>query len=60
LPPIRWSRALGGLAQVNIFSSLLFSGMSGAAPAEVRGLGRIGIRAMREKGFAVPFSTVSA
>lgn len=49
-------RVPGGLAQVNIFSSLIFSGMSGAALADVGGLGRIEIRAMREKGFSAPFA----
>ncbi|NIA69904.1 TRAP transporter large permease [Pelagibius litoralis] len=49
-------RAPGGLAQVNIFSSLIFSGMSGAALADVGGLGRIEIKAMRERGFSAPFS----
>ncbi|MFC3284797.1 TRAP transporter large permease [Litchfieldella rifensis] len=49
-------RAPGGLAQVNIFSSLIFSGMSGAALADVGGLGKIEIEAMRKRGFAMPFS----
>jgi tripartite ATP-independent transporter DctM subunit len=49
-------RVPGGLAQVNIFSSLIFSGMSGAALADVGGLGRIEIEAMRKKGFDDPFS----
>lgn len=49
-------RAPGGLAQVNIFSSLIFSGMSGAALADVGGLGRIEIAAMKKKGFSAPFS----
>ena len=49
-------RVPGGLAQVNIFSSLIFSGMSGAALADVGGLGRIEIRAMRERGFAAPYA----
>ncbi len=46
----------GGLAQVNIFSSLIFSGMSGAALADVGALGRIEIEAMRQRGFSAPFS----
>ncbi len=50
-------RAPGGLAQVNIFSSLIFSGMSGAALADVGGLGRIEIEAMRKRGFDVPFAS---
>ncbi|EPC02168.1 ABC transporter permease [Litchfieldella anticariensis FP35 = DSM 16096] len=49
-------RAPGGLAQVNIFSSLIFSGMSGAALADVGGLGKIEIEAMRKRGFTMPFS----
>ena len=49
-------RVPGGLAQVNIFSSLIFSGMSGAALADVGGLGKIEIEAMRKRGFAAPFS----
>lgn len=43
----------GGLAQVNIFSSLVFSGMSGAALADVGGLGQIEIKAMK-KAFPFP------
>ncbi len=50
-------RLHGGLAQVNIVASLIFSGISGAALADVGGLGRIEIRAMREKGFPLPFAT---
>ena len=49
-------RVPGGLAQVNIFSSLIFSGMSGAALADVGGLGRIEIEAMKKRGFSAPFS----
>jgi len=49
-------RLPGGLAQVNIFASLVFAGMSGAALADVGGLGQIEIKAMKEKGFTVPFS----
>lgn len=49
-------RLPGGLAQVNIFASLIFSGMSGAALADVGGLGQIEIQAMKEKGFSTPFA----
>lgn len=49
-------RAPGGLAQVNIFSSLIFSGMSGAALADIGGLGRIEIKAMVARGFRRDFS----
>jgi len=51
------SRLYGGLAQVNIFASLIFSGVSGAALADVGGLGRIEIKAMRDRGFPLPFAT---
>lgn len=47
-------RIPGGLAQVNIFSSLIFSGMSGAALADVGGLGRIEIEAMRRPASTSP------
>jgi tripartite ATP-independent transporter DctM subunit len=49
-------RLPGGLAQVNIFGSLIFSGMSGSALADIGGLGRIEIDEMRKKGFNVAFS----
>ncbi len=49
-------RLPGGLAQVNIFASLIFSGMSGAALADVGGLGQIEIQAMKEKGFSTSFA----
>lgn len=44
-------RVPGGLGQVNVVSSLIFSGMSGAALADVGGLGRIEVKAMAERGF---------
>jgi TRAP-type mannitol/chloroaromatic compound transport system permease large subunit len=43
-----WMR--GGLAQVNIFGSVIFAGMSGTAIADAAGLGSIEIKAMREHG----------
>ncbi|WP_019014500.1 TRAP transporter large permease [Elioraea tepidiphila] len=49
-------RLHGGLAQVNILASLIFSGISGAALADVGGLGRVEIKAMRERGFDAPFA----
>jgi tripartite ATP-independent transporter DctM subunit len=49
-------RLPGGLAQVNIVGSLIFSGVSGAALADVGGIGRIEIKAMRDAGFPVPFA----
>jgi tripartite ATP-independent transporter DctM subunit len=49
-------RAPGGLGQVNVFSSLIFSGMSGAALADIGGLGRIEVRAMTARGFKPEFA----
>jgi tripartite ATP-independent transporter DctM subunit len=41
----------GGLAHVNVFSSVIFSGMSGAAVADAGGLGATTIKAMRSSGY---------
>ncbi|POG54295.1 TRAP transporter large permease [Haloferax marisrubri] len=41
----------GGIAQVNIVASMIFSGMSGLATADAAGLGRIEYAAMRENGY---------
>jgi tripartite ATP-independent transporter DctM subunit len=49
-------RLPGGLAQVNIFGSLIFAGMSGSALADIGGIGRIEIDAMKSKGFSTPFA----
>src|SRR3954469_4388187 len=49
-------RLPGGLAQVNIFGSLIFAGMSDSALADIGGLGRIEIDAMRQKGFKAGFA----
>lgn len=49
-------RLPGGLAQVNIFGSLVFAGMSGSALADIGGIGRIEIDAMRSRGFRAPFA----
>lgn len=46
----------GGLAQVNIVSSVIFSGMSGAAVADAAGLGMIEMKAMDDAGFPHAFS----
>ncbi|MEO1226386.1 MAG: TRAP transporter large permease [Pseudomonadota bacterium] len=46
----------GGLAHVNILSSLFFAGISGSAVADAAGLGRIEIRAMIDAGYSRPFS----
>ena len=46
----------GGLAHVNILSSMIFAGMSGAAVADVGGMGAIEIKAMTDNGYDVDFS----
>jgi tripartite ATP-independent transporter DctM subunit len=46
----------GGLAQVNIFASLIFSGMSGVAQADAAGLGTVEIKAMKKEGFDPAFA----
>jgi tripartite ATP-independent transporter DctM subunit len=43
-------RVPGGVAQVNVVGSLIFSGMSGAALADVGGIGKIEVKAMTERG----------
>ncbi len=47
---------VGGLAHVNIVASILFAGVSGAAAADVAGLGSILIPAMEKEGYGKPFS----
>lgn len=46
----------GGLAHVNILNSMIFAGMSGAAVADVGGMGAIEIKAMVDNGYDVDFS----
>ncbi|MCB1550298.1 MAG: TRAP transporter large permease, partial [Hyphomicrobiaceae bacterium] len=46
----------GGLAHVNVLTSLIFAGMSGSAIADIAGLGRIQIRAMTQAGYSLPLS----
>ncbi len=45
---VGWMR--GGLAQVNIIGSVIFSGMSGTAIADAAGIGTIEIKAMKDHG----------
>lgn len=57
----RFAKALvghiwGGLGQVNIIASMIFSGMSGAAVADAAGLGVIEIKAMKDNGYDLRFS----
>ena len=51
---VGWMR--GGLGQVNIIGSVIFSGMSGTAIADAAGLGTIEIKAMRDHGYSPEFS----
>ncbi len=46
----------GGLAHVNILSSMFFAGISGSAVADAAGLGKIEIKAMTDAGYPKPFS----
>ncbi|RJF92315.1 TRAP transporter large permease [Noviherbaspirillum saxi] len=51
---VGWMR--GGLGQVNIIGSVIFSGMSGTAIADAAGLGTIEIKAMKDHGYSSEFS----
>ncbi len=51
---VGWMR--GGLGQVNIIGSVIFSGMSGTAIADAAGLGTIEIKAMKEHGYNTEFA----
>ena len=58
-------RFRGGLAHVNIFTSLIFSGMSGSAIADAAGVGKVLIDMMRREnryppGFAAAITAASA
>lgn len=46
----------GGLAHVNVLTSVLFAGMSGSAIADAGGIGSMQISAMEENGFDTEFS----
>ncbi len=46
----------GGLAQVNVISSIVFSGMTGSAIADASGLGLMEVKAMNDAGYDKPFS----
>lgn len=46
----------GGLAQVNILSSVLFAGLSGSAVADCSALGKIFIPAMERNGYSRSFA----
>lgn len=46
----------GGLGHVNVVASVLFSGISGSSAADAAGLGRVEIKAMRERGYRPEFA----
>jgi tripartite ATP-independent transporter DctM subunit len=49
-------RITGGLAQVSILATVIFSGISGSALADAAGLGRIQIRTMQQGGYDLKFA----
>ena len=46
----------GGLAQVNVLSSMLFAGISGSAVADAAGMGRLEIEMMHKGGYGRGFA----
>lgn len=49
-------RMKGGTAQVNVFISLIFSGMTGSAIADASGIGLMEIEQMKKEGYDAEFS----
>jgi len=47
----------GGLAQVNVWSSVMFAGISGSAVADTSALGRVFIPQMEKDGYSKEFSS---
>ena len=47
----------GGLGHVNVLASMIFAGMSGTAVADAAGLGALEIKAMRDQGYPLKYST---
>ena len=47
----------GGLGHVNVLASMIFAGMSGTAVADAAGLGSLEIKAMRDQGYPMKYST---
>jgi len=46
-----------GLAQVNVLASVMLAGGTGAAVADIAGLGAVEIKAMRERGYPAAFAS---
>jgi tripartite ATP-independent transporter DctM subunit len=58
---VRFASALvghirGGLASVNIFSSMLFGGISGSAIADISALGSLLVPVMKERGYRADYA----
>lgn len=51
---VGWAK--GGLGQVNVFSSMLFGGISGSAVADVSALGSLLIPTMKERGYGEDYA----
>lgn len=49
-------RLRGGLAHVNVVTSIIFAGMSGSEIADVAGVGQMEVKAMSDAGYDKPFS----
>ncbi|MGE0798634.1 MAG: TRAP transporter large permease [Lautropia sp.] len=49
-------RVRGGLAQVNVVSSMFFAGMNGSAVADTATIGTVLIPAMKRAGYSAPFA----
>ena len=47
----------GGLAQVNVLSSMIFAGISGSAVADASAIGKMLIPAMEREGYPRPFAS---
>lgn len=47
----------GGLGHANVVASMVFAGMSGTAAADAAGLGALEIKAMKERGYCLKYST---
>lgn len=52
---VGWIR--GGTAQVSVLVSLIFSGVSGAALADIGALGAVQIKMMRKQGYSAEFAS---
>ncbi len=51
-----FGRSRGALAQVNVLATVVFSGMTGSAVADVSGVGAMSVRAMEAAGYPKDFA----